>query len=278
MPSRRSEHGAASEVPHARAKEVAVPVSQCRMEDWRCTHCSEVTSQLTWLAVDARERPDLIAGFSNLVEIECPKLPPPGETFPALLVLRLAKAAPLIAAQADDDQRDPIESFGEVVAAVRRELDDALREVPGPAVPVTFAEIEVGEGRDIDADVGASSTDVDTADRQALAYRELLSKIRGSQQQQRLQAGLQHLERVGSEEQLREVVERWPETVSSEAERLVVERQEQATTEEARHFAKSMVENGSTLPEGRLCGRLVCARIGHPQVPRRDGVASIGGV
>ena len=219
-----------------------MPVSQCRMEDWRCTHCSEVTSQLTWLAVDARERPDLIAGFSNLVEIECPNCHRPVRRSQPLLVLRLAKAAPLIAAQADDDQRDPIESFGEVVAAVRRELDDALREVPGPAVPVTFAEIEVGEGRDIDADVGASSTDVDTADRQALAYRELLSKIRGSQQQQRLQAGLQHLERVGSEEQLREVVERWPETVSSEAERLVVERQEQATTEEARHFAKSMVE------------------------------------
>ena len=229
-------------------------VSQSQMEDWGCTHCGEVTSRLTWLAVDARERPDLMAGFSNLVEIECPNCHRPVRRSQPLLVLRLAKAAPLIAARAVDDQRDSIESLGEVVAAVRRELGDALREVPGPAVPVTFDEIEVGAGRDIDADVGASSTDVDTADRQAPAYRELLSKIRGSQQQQRLQAGLQHLERVGSEEQLREVVERWPETVSSEAERLVVERQEQATTEEARHFAKSMVETVQLCRKGDFAG------------------------
>ncbi|MXY45096.1 MAG: CHAT domain-containing protein [Dehalococcoidia bacterium] len=229
-------------------------ISQSRMEDWRCTYCGEATPRLTWLAVDARERPDLIAGFSNLVKMECPNCYRPVRRSQPLLVLRLAKAAPLIAAQADDDQRDPFESLGDVVATVRSELGDALREVPGLAVRVTFDEIEVGAERNIDVDVGALSTDASRSGRHDSTYRGLLSKVRGSQQEQRLQAGLQELALVGSEEQLREVVERWPEIVTDTAESLVNEHLEQATTEEGRHFATSMVHTVQLCRSGDFAG------------------------
>ena len=127
-------------------------ISQSRMENWRCAHCGEVTSRLTWLAVDACERPDLIAGFSNLVEVECPDCRQPLRRSQPLLVLRLAKTAPLIAAREAGDQRDPIDSLGEIVATVQRELGDTLEEVPGPPAVVTFAEIEAGVHEDIDTD------------------------------------------------------------------------------------------------------------------------------
>ena len=85
-----------------------MPISQAKMAEWSCVCCGEVTSRLTWLAVDAGERPDLIAGLSNLVAFECPSCRQPLRRSQPLLVLRLGEAAPLIAARAADDKRDPL--------------------------------------------------------------------------------------------------------------------------------------------------------------------------
>ena len=229
-------------------------ISQCRMEDWRCAHCGEVTSRLTWLAVDARERPDLMAGFSNLVEIECPNCHRPVRRSQPLLVLRLAKAAPLIAAQAADDQRDPIESLGEIVATVQRELGDTLEEVPGPPAVVTFAEIEAGVHEDIDADVELCQADAIGAVGREPSYRRLLSEIAVTQKRQRIETGLKALALSGSEEQIREVVDEWPEVMSDEAECHATEQLERATTEDGRQFANSMLDTVQLCRKGDLAG------------------------
>ena len=120
-----------------------------------CAGCGQVTSRLTWLVVDAVERPDLVARISDLVEVECPDCQLPLQRSQPLLVLRLARAAPLIAARATSDDRDPLETLGEVVSATQRALGEKLLEVLGPAVIATFDEIEAGAEKDIDADIGA---------------------------------------------------------------------------------------------------------------------------
>ena len=216
-------------------------ISQSRMENWRCAHCGEVTSRLTWLAVDACERPDLIAGFSNLVEVECPDCRQSLRRSQPLLVLRLAKTAPLIAAREAGDQRDPIDSLGEIVATVQRELGDTIEEVPGPPAVVTFAEIEAGVHEDIDTDIESSLADATGAAGRE-PYARLLSKVTVTQKRQRIEAGLKALALSGSEEQLRGVLDEWPEVMSDEAEYRVTEQLEQATTEDGRQVANSMLE------------------------------------
>ena len=216
-----------------------MPVSQARMVEWSCGRCDIGSSRLTWLAVDAVERPDLMARFSDILESECPSCHRPQRRSQPLLVLRLAKVAPVIAARASDDEVDPLESLGEVVATVQRELGDALRDVPGPAVIVTFDEIEAGAHADIDTDVGLSAAD---AGARGSAYRRLLNKIEAVQNQQRLVIGLEQLALVGTENHLREVVERFPEVITDEAEQFVEQRLETATTEKSRQFAHSMLQ------------------------------------
>ena len=109
-------------------------------------------------------------------------------------------------------------------------------------------------GKDIDADISAPSTDAGGSGSHESTYRRLLGKVRDSQQEQRLQAGLQELALVGSEEQLQEVVQQWPEVVTEEAEVLVLERLEQATTEEERQFASSMVQTVQRCRNGDSAG------------------------
>ena len=229
-------------------------ISQSRMEDWRCARCGEVTSRLTWLAVDAVERPDLIAGFSDLIEFECSNCRRPLRRSQPLLVLRLAKAAPLIAARAADDQRDPLESLGEIVTAVQGELGDTLDEVPGPPAVVTFAEVEAGVRGNIDADVEASQADANGDVDHEPTYRKLLSEIAVTQRRQKVDTGLKELALVGSEEQLREVVDRWPEVASEEAEYRVAEHLDRATTADRRQFAISMLDTVQLCRKGDFAG------------------------
>ncbi|MCY3881319.1 MAG: CHAT domain-containing protein [Chloroflexi bacterium] len=229
-------------------------ISQSRMEDWRCTHCGEVTSHLTWLAVDAHERPDLIAEFADIIEVECPNCRQSLRRSHPLLVLRLAKAAPLIAAREAGDQRDPIESLGDTVATVQRELGNTLEEVPGPPAVVTFAEIVAGVHENIDADVESWQADsAGTVGRES-SYRKLLRELVVTQKRQRIEAGLKALALSGSEEQLREAVDEWPEIVSGEAEWRVTEQLEQATTEGGRQVARSMLETVQLCRKGDLAG------------------------
>ena len=229
-------------------------ISQSRMEDWRCARCGEVTSRLTWLAVDAVERPDLIAGFSDLIEFECSNCRRPLRRSQPLLVLRLAKAAPLIAARAADDQRDPLESLGGIVTAVQGELGDTLDEVPGPPAVVTFAEVEAGVRGNIDADVEASQADANGDVDHEPTYRKLLSEIAVTQRRQKVDTGLKELALVGSEEQLREVVDRWPEVASEEAEYRVAEHLDRATTADRRQFAISMLDTVQLCRKGDFAG------------------------
>ncbi|MCY3567564.1 MAG: CHAT domain-containing protein [Chloroflexi bacterium] len=214
-------------------------ISQARMAEWNCIGCGVVTPALMWLAVDAVERPDLVAQVSDLLEFECPSCCRPFRRFRPLLVLRLANVAPVIVACASDDEPDPLESLREVVATAQRALGDALRDVPGPAIIVTFDELEAGVRGDLDTDVGASEVNTGGCEPD---YVRLLDKIDAVQAQQRLEVGLEQLALVGSEDQLREVVERFPEIITDEAEQFVERRQASAPTEEGRRFASSMLQ------------------------------------
>ena len=231
-----------------------MPISQARMAEWRCARCGEVTSRLTWLAVDALERPDLMAQVSGLVECECSSCGRPTRRSQPLLVLRLARVAPVIAARASDDRLDPLESLGEVVAVVQRELGDALREVPGPVVVVTFDEIEAGAQADIDADVGTVRAGASRAVDHDSAYAGLLGKIGAIQNLRQIEIGLTEVALVGDEMQLRAVVERYPEIVSDEAERYVAARLERETTEGAQRFGRSMLRTLQLSREGDFRG------------------------
>ena len=218
-----------------------MPISQARMTEWSCGGCGKATSRLTWLAVDAVERPDLVAQVSDLLKCECPCGHRALRRTEPLLVLRLAKAAPVIAARSSDDELDPLESLGEVVATVQRELGDALRDVPGPAIVVTFDEIEAGAHADIDTDVEKAPAGAGGAAGRESAYGKLLRKIVAIQNQQRIDVGLDELARVWSEAQLREVVERFPEIMTDEAEALVAAGLDRASTEVEQRFVKSML-------------------------------------
>lgn len=223
-----------------------MPVSQAQMAEWNCTGCGVATPRLTWVAVDAVERPDLMAQLSDLLELDCPSCCRPFRRLQPLLVLRLARSAPVIVACARDEEPDPLESLREVVATAQRELGDALRDVPGPAVIVTFDELEAGVQADIDTDVGASEASTSGCEPY---YLRLLGKIKAVQAQQRLEIALEQLALVGSEDHLRSVVERFPEIASEEAEQFVERRLETATTDRSRQFAHSMLETV------RLCRR-----------------------
>ena len=104
-----------------------MPISRASMEDWRCARCGETSSRLTWLAVDAVERPDLLERFSDITEFECPACYEPVRRSQPLLVLRLAQAAPLIVARDADDERDPLDALEETVGVVQHELGNACQ-------------------------------------------------------------------------------------------------------------------------------------------------------
>jgi len=145
----------------------------------------------------------------------------------------------VIVACASDDEPDPLESLGEVVATALRELGDSLRDVPGPVVIVTFDELEAGVRADIDTDVRASEGGMGGCEPD---YVRLLDKIEAVQTQQRLEIALEQLALVRSEAHLRCVVERFPEVTSDEAEQFVERRLVVAPTEEGRRFASSMLQ------------------------------------
>ena len=206
------------------------------------------------MAVDAVERPELIARFSDLVELECSNCRGPLRRTHPLLVLRLAKAAPLIAARAASDELDPIESLGEIVAVVRHELGDAVRDVPGPPAVVTFDEIMAGASQDIDADIDALRAGGSGAAGHEPAYRRLLTEVATNQRRQRIERGLEELKLVVSEEQLREVVEQWPEITTDEAEQRVGQHLEEASTNDKQRFAESMLRTVQLVRRGDLRG------------------------
>ena len=231
-----------------------MPISQASMMDWRCTHCGEATLRLTWLAIDAVERPDLTARLADLIEFDCPRCLHPVRRSQPLLVLRLANAAPLLAARATNDETDPLQSLGETVADVQRELGNTLDEVPGPAAVVTFAEIEAGTQGDIDADLEAFQAGVDGGAAHTPAYRSLLTKVAATQQQQRIGRALEALALVGSEAELHEVARRCPEGLTDQAERLITQHAEEAVTEGQRQFAVSMLETVRLVRQGDFSG------------------------
>ena len=228
-----------------------MPISQARVVDRKCAHCDYTTPLLAWLAIDAKERPDLIEGLPNSLASECSECCRPLQRTEPLLVLRLAKAAPLIAARAPGDESDPIERLADVTTAVRRELGEALRDVPGPPVVITFDGIAAGATRDIDADVEALSAG-GSDDSHEPAYRGLLRAIAENQVRQRIQKALDDLAIVGSESDLRDVVERWPELMTDEAERRVGQHLEGASTDDSRRYAESMLRTLQLVRRGDL--------------------------
>ena len=223
------------------------------MEDWYCAHCGEVTSRPTWLAVDARERPDLIEEFATLIEFECLRCLELVRRQQPLLVLRLARSAPLIAARATDGGGG-LENLGGVVATVRRELWGVFDEVPEHPAIVTFDELKAGVHEDIDADIEAFGGGASGSVAYNPAYRSFLLKIAVIRELQYVEGGLKELAFVTGEAQLREVVEQQPQILTDQAEHLAIQRAEEAKTEAERRVALSMHQVLRCLREGDLSG------------------------
>lgn len=223
------------------------------MEDWYCAHCGEVTSRPTWLAVDARERPDLIERFAALIEFECPHCLHPVRRSQPLLVLRLARSASLIAASATEE-RGGLETLSRVVAIVRRELREVFEEVPEHPAIVTFDEIRAGVHEDIDADIEAFEGGANGSVAHNRAYQSFLSKIAVIRELQHVDSGLKDLTFVASEAQLRELVEQRPEILTDLAEDHATQRVEGAETEAERRVALSMLQVLQCLRKGDFGG------------------------
>lgn len=221
----------------------SMPISQASTAEWNCAHCGAVTPRLTWLAVDAEERRDLIAQLSDLIRCDCSSCLGPMQRSQPLLVLRLAHTAPLIVAYERDDDPDPLSRLGDVIDTVQRELGDALSSVPGPALRVTFNEIEAGARFDIDADLEEMMAHPERTTDPKSAYTALLGKIMEFQSQRRISAGLTALALVGDESQLRSALGEYPELASEGAEEQILERLASATTDEQRAFADSMLQS-----------------------------------
>ncbi|MDE2893750.1 MAG: CHAT domain-containing protein [Chloroflexota bacterium] len=188
------------------------------MADWPCSHCGAVTSKNTWLAVDAEERPDLIERLLELIYLDCPECRRRMKRCQPILILRMARSAPLIAAQEPDEEEDPLDSLGDVVEAVWSELNDARLEIPGPALLATLEELESAAGRDIDGDLDAARRGAAGSSDHPATYTSLLQKVEAHQMPMRLVTGFQELERATGADQLREIVGRHPEVLSDEAE------------------------------------------------------------
>ena len=230
-----------------------MPISQARVTTWECPNCGNRASRLTWLAIDAIERPDLVEGIPGSLSSVCPDCLMPLQRTAPLFVLRLAKSAPLIAARAPDDDCDPIAELAEVVTAVRIELGATLQDVSGPTVVTTFDAIATGVTRGIDADFEALRAGRGEYDLEP-AYLGLLKGIEVNQVRQQIEIGLEELAIVGSEDDLRDVVERRPEITTDEAEHRVGQHLDMAATEHQRRFAKSMLRTIRCIRQGDLSG------------------------
>ena len=231
-----------------------MPISQARMEDWSCPHCGIVTSQLTWLAVDAVERPDLIQTFLDLVACECPKCRNPIPRRQPMLVLRLAEAAPLIEARKADGATDALESQDEIVHAVQQELRRNLQEIRGPALLATFDEVQAATREDIDSDYGAMAGDLKLLAGKSPDYRSLLRKIESIQLPTRIIAAASEIERVTSERELRQVVAQRPEVLTDEAEALLKYRLQSAVDELERRRTKMLLATVQRCRQGDYSG------------------------
>ena len=216
-------------------------ISHARMIRWNCIECGRMTPRLTWLAVDIVERPDLAATFMDLLEYECPDCGLTLQRPLPLLLLRLARTAPLIAGCTNDDELDPLEKISEVITTVQRELNDKHIEIAGPPVIATFDELKASLEMDIDTDIATFAADRSTVIYQARAYRKLLHKIEEAQNLRQVEAGLTQLATVESERHLREVLRQFPRILSDEAEQLIELRIVGAASEESREFASSII-------------------------------------
>ncbi|MXY85184.1 MAG: CHAT domain-containing protein [Chloroflexi bacterium] len=231
-----------------------MPISQARTEEWLCHRCGSAMSRLTWLAIDAVERPDLIRDFPGLISFRCPKCQHPNRRSQPMLVLRLAKAAPLIEARKTDDGDDPLESQDEIVHSVQRELRRNLQEIRGPAVLATFDEVLAATSEDIDSDFGAMAGDLESLADKAPHYQSLLRKVESIQLPTRVLAAASEIEGVTSEQELRQVVARRPEVLTDEAEDLFLFRLQSAVDESQRQRARMLLTTVQRCRQGDYSG------------------------
>ena len=110
---------------------------------------------MTWLAIDAVERPDLVLAVADgaILEPICPRCLGKLIRTDPLLVTRLCRVAPLIMALADDGvahvDRPPAET-GDLLDRVHDQLGD---QVLAPGLLVPFSVLETAASRDVDLDV-----------------------------------------------------------------------------------------------------------------------------
>ena len=206
-----------------------------------------------WLAVDAVERPDLIEKLSDLIKSECSSCGGPLRRSQPLLMLRLARAASLIAARGSDDELDPLERLGEIIDIVKYELGDDIRDVSGPALIVTFDELTSGTRQDIDRDIATLLT-IGKKVFEDSSYLRLLNKIAANRERQRIVIGLERLEHAETEIQFRKAIQECPELATREADGFISERLSGATTEHELRNLSSVQEMIHLVQQGDLAG------------------------
>src|SRR5207253_3145741 len=123
--------------------------------EWACASCSEKTMIPTWLGIDLVERPDLRPSLSDgsYATFPCPQCGRAIARSQPLLVTRLGAAAPVLVGLPVVAMASGLpEGFQPVLDRARGQLGDAVREIPGPLILVSFEVLAIAAARDVDAD------------------------------------------------------------------------------------------------------------------------------
>lgn len=221
-----------------------------------CEACGKSHGDITWLAVDAVERPDLVLliAESSLIWTDCPECGRRILREAPLLVTRLSEDAPVLLAIPEERLGDgPSPDDQALMLRVRGSLGDSVADVSGPVLLLPLDALQLATQRQLSADLKTPSealaaellrcgTDA------ASHYMAFVAEVRDSRAARRLSLAMNHLLTVRSAGDLAQLLERYPEVHSQAALEEFRSRVALAQTDEEREVALAylhMVEEGS---------------------------------
>lgn len=235
-------------------------ISFAEERPWSCVQCGAESVELTWLAVDIVERPDLrgVIADGSWLWSHCSECEAVKHRVHPLLITRLSDAAPVVLAVTQDvvDAGTIPEDARPILDRVRATFGDKLRDIPGPLLLVPFESVVVASSRDIDADTALSQASGDhlrelPADARE-AYSLLLNKISRTATDRRLALAMNRLWDVGSLAELKQLTAEFPELASPGAQEESARQLDQAVDEEERRVATSRLDLVTAIAAGDL--------------------------
>ena len=132
-------------------------ISFARNHEWACEGCGHHWQLPTWMAIDAQERPDLLAELLTgaFDTATCPSC---GGVVPRplpILVLRFHDLLSVATVAHDGFGPDHLPALEGVIEEARARLGPALRDIPGPVMALRFSTMRYVGRRDLDTDLAA---------------------------------------------------------------------------------------------------------------------------